>query len=222
MKNYFKTYLLLFCAIAFTVSAHGQRWGRISGEGPLVKKELNLENFNKIGLAVGGEVFLSRGNTQKVIVEGQENIINNIETDVDNGKWSIEFDRKANDYKKLTFYITVPEITGLSIAGSGRITTEDTFGQTSKMNMSIAGAGTIEFNGSTANLKVSIAGSGTVKAEDLQAENGKVSIAGSGNCYIHVNDQLNVSIAGSGDVRYKGSPSVKSSIAGSGNISSLE
>ena len=221
MKNCFKSYLLLFCATAFTVSVHAQRWGKITGEGPLIKKEIKVSDFEKLGLAVGGEVFLSKGNTQKVVVEGQENIINNIETDVDNGKWSIEFDQKVRDYKKLTFYITVPEITGLSIAGSGDIVTEDTFDRTSKMNMSIAGAGTIDFKGSTSELKVSIAGSGTVKAEDLKAENCKVSIAGSGNCYVHVNDRLNVSIAGSGDVRYKGSPSVKSSIAGSGNISSL-
>ena len=221
MKNCFKSYLLLFCATFFTLSAQAQRWGKINGEGPLIKKELKVDDFNKLGLAVGGRIYLSKGNTQKVEVEGQENIINNIETDVDNGKWSIEFDQKVRDYKQLTFYITVPEITGLSIAGSGKITTNDTFDKTSKMDMSIAGAGTIEFNGSTSELKVSIAGSGTVKAEDLKAENCKVSIAGSGDSYVHVDGQLKVSIAGSGDVRYKGSPSVKSSIAGSGNISSL-
>ena len=76
-------------------------------------------------------------------------------------------------------------------------------------------------NGAARDLNAAISGSGTIKAQELQAENGKISIAGSGTCYVNVNDRLNVSIAGSGDVRYKGSPSVKSSVAGSGNISKM-
>ncbi len=221
MNNQVNIFCLAVFTLLFTVNLNAQKWGKITGEGPIVKKELSLDKFNKIGLGVHGEVTLSKGNTQKVIIEGEENIINNIERDVDNGKWSIEFDDKVRNHKKLKIYITVPEVKGLSIAGSGEIISEDRFGKVDNMKMSIAGSGTIEFSGSSNELKVSIAGSGTVRAEEFQATNCKVSIAGSGDCYIDVDDRLEVSIAGSGDVRYKGSPSVKSSIAGSGNISSL-
>ena len=223
MKNLNR--LLTTAILLFSVSMLiGQNWwggSGINGEGGIVTKTLNVKGFDEIGLGVGGQVFISKGNQFNVKVEGQANIIELIETDVSGGKWSIKFSKKVKNFKDLKFHITMPEVRGLAIAGSGKIVGKDSFESSDKMDFSIAGSGTIIFMGSADNAKMSISGSGTVKAEDLKVNNCKVSIAGSGDCYIHAEDGLNVSIAGSGNVRYKGSPSVKSSIAGSGNISKI-
>lgn len=213
-----KTWLLLLAIVAFWNTSTAQKWGTINGEGSVVTKTLKLDNFNEIGLAVVGEVYLSKGNTQKVTVKGQANIIDNLKTEVKDGEWDIEFDQKARNYEKLIFYITVPDIERLSIAGSGSIKGEDAFDNLDRLDLAIAGSGDIEFSGSARNVSVSIAGSGNVKVENLKTEDCKVDIAGNGDCSIEVTDALSVSIAGSGDVKYKGSPRLSTSIAGSGRV----
>lgn len=213
-----KTWLLLLAIVAFWNTSTAQKWGTINGEGSVVTKTLKLDNFNEIGLAVVGEVYLSKGNTQKVTVKGQANIIDNLKTEVKDGEWDIEFDQKARNYEKLIFYITVPDIERLSIAGSGSIKGEDAFDNLDRLDLAIAGSGDIEFSGSARNVSVSIAGSGNVKVENLKTEDCKVDIAGNGDCSIEVTDALSVSIAGSGDVKYKGNPRLSTSIAGSGRV----
>ena len=221
MKNItFYCTTLLF--VLGSLSAYGQKWNTVNGEGPIVTKTLNLDSFEKIGLSGGGDVYLTYGTTQKVVVEGQANIIDLLNKEVRNGKWDIGFkNKKVKNYKELTFRITIPRVSGLSIAGAGDIVTNGAFKNMDDIDFSIAGSGKIAFEGSAKDIKMSIAGSGTIDARELNADNCKVSIAGSGDCYIEVSGNLNVSIAGSGNVRYKGSPKLKTSIAGSGNIQAM-
>ena len=191
--------LCLFTA----VSLSAQKWGaRIKGEGPKVTKELNVDAFTGIGLSVSGKVYLTKGSTQSVKVEGQANMIDNLDLEVKDNTWSIEFKDKADHYESLVFHITLPDLHALSIAGSGSIIGESAFNNLDKLSLSIAG-------------------SGDIKSSGLKADKCKVSIAGSGDCTIEVAEDLNVSIAGSGDVHYKGRPRIKTSIAGSGKVESL-
>lgn len=187
-----------------------------------IKKELNLSSFNRFGLAVNGKVYLEKGTQQKVVVEGPQYIIDQLNTEVKDGGWSIGL-KNEKEYQggELVFHITLPEVTGLSIAGQGSIISKNKFTGINELSFSIAGSGDIEFAGDANILKISIAGNGDVNAPDLEAKECKVSIAGSGDCIINVKDELKVSIAGNGAVKYKGSPSIKSSIAGSGSVSSL-
>lgn len=209
---------LLFVAI---VALLNTSWAQtITGQGGVVTRTLNVDRFDEVGLAVVGKVYISKGSTQKVTVEGQANIIDNLETEVEDGEWSIKFDRKAKDYEPLVFHITVPEIKALAVAGSGSIIGEDDF-EVDQLDFSIAGSGDIEFSGSARKVSVSIAGNGDVDIEDLKTEDCKVDIAGSGNCKIEVAESLSVSIAGSGDVSYKGSPRISTSIAGSGRVKQM-
>lgn len=194
----------------------------IKGEGPVVKQEIQLDAFTAVGLSGSGNVYIERGSTQKVVVEAQQNIIDHIKREVKNGSWNIGFDKNVRNYDKLNVYITIPTVKGLSIAGSGKIMSKSDFNDLDKVDFSISGSGTIEFSGSAKMAQVSIAGSGDVKAENFKAEECKVSISGSGDCFVDVAEMLNVSIAGSGDVHYKGRPRVKSSIAGSGNLKSMD
>ena len=66
----------------------------ISGEGEIVTRNLMLDEFTGFSNTIAADVFISQGETQEVIIEAQENIIDNIELDrVDNGFWTIRNDR---------------------------------------------------------------------------------------------------------------------------------
>ena len=214
--------LVCLCFLTFALSAQWYSGGGIRGEGPTVTKTIDLEKISGLSLGVPGDVHLMEGKRQKIEIKGQKNIIENIERDVRNGVWKIEFDRNVKKMDDLDIYITLPSFRKLAIAGSGSIIGKDAFNNLEDLSVSIAGSGEIGLEGAAETLEVSIAGSGDVELSDLKVKECEVSIAGSGDCEINVSTRLDVSIAGSGDVKYKGNPGkVKSSIAGSGDVRSF-
>jgi hypothetical protein len=53
----------------------------------------------------------------------------------------------------------------------------------------------------------------------MQAKSASISIKGSGDCFIHASEYLEVSIKGSGDLVYSGNPGTKEiNVAGSGTV----
>ncbi len=224
--------------LLFSCSLEAQH-GKITGEGGIVTKTLDLEKFHSVGLGISADVILTQGSRQEVKVEGQQNIIDNLLTEVRRGSWNIEFDRRVRNYKKLKIYITMMELEAISIGGSGDISCTNQFKnlddvaisiggsgdvsldlQAKDIAVSIGGSGEVTLDGSGDELAISIGGSGDVKAFDLAVATCQVSSAGSGEVEINVSDELEVSLVGSGYVTYKGSPKVKSSIVGSGNVES--
>jgi len=215
-------FALLLCSAFAGTSAYAQ-WGNgIKGEGPVVKKEISLSAIEGIGLGISGTVYLSQGSTQKIVIEAQQNIIDNIKQEVKNGSWNINFSKNVRGHDGVKIYVTLPNVKSLSIGGSGKIIGQNSFDNMGNLSLSIGGSGYIELAGKAKDAHVSIGGSGTVKAGNLKTETCNVSIGGSGDCYVEVSESLKASVAGSGDVYYKGRPKVNSSIAGSGRVQSME
>ena len=239
MKNMKLSIVLLGLSVLFTSSIAAQ-WSSIKGEGSVVKKEISLADFDGIGLAIPANVFLTQGSSQKVVIEGQANIIKNIETDVKNGTWKIHYDKSVKKAEKVNIYITMANLRKISIAGSGDVSGKGAFkgmgdlaisiagsgdvelsGDAKNVEVSIAGSGDVKMDGSARDVEVSIAGSGDVNLKALSAQNAEVSITGSGNCKVNVNGSLDVSIVGSGDVYYSGDAKVQSTVRGSGNVNKM-
>lgn len=220
-----KTFSIFAAIAAFLLALPLQAqssWKTITGEGPVVKEELSLDDFHSIGLGIAGTVYITPGKTRKVVVEAQKNLIDNLKREVRNGSWNIGFHNNVRHSSDVKIYITLPTVQALSIGGSGKIIATEPFYHLGDLSFSIGGSGNIEFSGEAKALKVSIGGSGHVKAGNLRVESSKVSIGGSGSCYVEVGDRLDVSIAGSGSVHYKGRPKVNSSISGSGKVRTME
>lgn len=236
--------LTLFSILMFgIISLSAQNWMKssIKGEGPIVKKELNLDKFDGVKLAFSGNVLLTQGNTQKVVVEAQQNIIDNIVREVKNGTWRLKFEKNVRKHEKVNVYITIPRLTNAYVSGSGNLKTTNHFSDLGDVEMGvsgsgnlaldlaandidcgISGSGNVHLEGTADELKLSVSGSGNISAYDLMAGNVDVSISGSGNAEVHAKSDLEVSVSGSGDVRYKGSPSVNTRVSGSGKVRSAQ
>ncbi|NRB49581.1 MAG: DUF2807 domain-containing protein [Saprospiraceae bacterium] len=225
MKIWNALSLALLLVTIVSLPLQGQKWNRqsISGTGGMVTQTLDIDNFDKLGVALNAKVILTQGNTQSVTITGQQNIIDIIEKDVNGRSWDIGFPNKykVKNYDRLTIKITMPSFRALGIAGSGEIETNGNFNRLGNVNMSIAGSGDISVSGSAEDIQLEISGSGSIDVAGLTSTDCQVGISGSGDCQVNVGGKLDVSIAGSGSVRYKGSPSVSSSIAGSGSVRSM-
>ena len=225
--------LILVCSITYAQ--------KIKGTGPNVSKTLNVASFSTLECSMAADIEITQGSSQSVTVLGQENIIQLIQTEVSDGKWRIKLPKGTwADYENLKFKITMKDIRGLGMAGSGSITTTNKIKtddlqiglsgsgkitvetDADYVDCGISGSGNIYLKGRAKELNIGTSGSGDLKAQDFAVEKVKIGISGSGDCMVNASESLEAGIAGSGSVHYKGRPKIKSSVSGSGSVSSID
>ena len=240
MKN-LKSFLFIVLTIVVATSCQDRGnnglFDCIKGEGNTVTEDLVIEEFHSIRLRGSSNVFITQSSDFQVTVKGQQNIIDNIELNVKNGEWEIEFEECQRDFTKLEFYITIPEVKSLEVSGSGDIIGENDFTvgdidlkvdgsgsiqvtviDAQDVDARISGSGKIDVKGSANYIGSKISGSGDLEAFDLETNIGNINISGAGDAEVTVFDELDVKISGSGDVNYKGNPLVNVDITGSGDL----
>lgn len=207
-----------------------------------------VDPFTEISLRISANVHLEQGEKQSLEIVAKPSTLEEIITEVKDGKLIIRFPNKNYVWStfqpgEITIYITVPEINGLGISGSGDIIAENEI-KTKILDMAVSGSGNIKLSELTAervksaisgsgdvivagktaaqDLSVTISGSGNFKGLDYSADDVTIKIAGSGNAGVEANKNLYVRLAGSGNVTYKGRPLIDQSIAGSGSVRSAK
>lgn len=237
-----KKLFITLVALSITFAVDAQSWWnnkRIKGNGNVTTTTRTVENYE--GISVGGffDVILVEGKEGKITIEGEENLLEYIVTEVSRGTLNIKVEKGINlkTTKRLTVTVPVEEINHVSLGGSGNVTSEvslksDEFDvslggsgnitldiDANNIKSSIGGSGNIKLSGKAENMKSSIAGSGTIKAYDLTVNKIKASIAGSGDIRVSVKEEIKATVAGSGSIYYKGNPSkVDSKSVGSGSV----
>jgi len=230
--------LVLFISASFMTTTNAQNWKPIQGEGDVVKQELKLESFDGVSLGFHGDIYITQGSPQKVEVEAQQNIIDNIKLEVRSGVWRVNFENNVKNAKPVKVYITMPKLSEASVSGSGNLVSTGKFKgvghlethvsgsgnvqldvDAQSVDGGISGSGEIELSGSAGSMDMSISGSGSIDAEECEINNIEISISGSGDAKVFVKESLEASISGSGDIRYKGDAAkVKARVSGSGDV----
>jgi hypothetical protein len=235
-KVYITTMILLF-----TISLNAQSWGnkRVKGNGNVTTETRNTGDYD--GVSVGGffDVVLVKGKEGKVTIEGEENLLEYIVTEVNRGVLKIKVEKGINmkTTRKLVVTVPVESIDRVSLGGSGNVKGETTIKtddfdvslggsgnitldvDATSIKSSIGGSGNIKLSGDADRMKSSIAGSGTIKAYELQVNYLKASIAGSGDIRVSVQDEIKATVAGSGSIYYKGNPpKIDTKSVGSGSV----
>jgi hypothetical protein len=236
MKRVFFLSALIF---AITVSA-----GFASNQSD-VKETRNVSGFTKVSFGVAGNLYINIGPEFKVVLEGEKKYIDEVITDVSGGKLVIKKENwKMNNWRmneKVNVYITMPELAGLGVSGSGKAEVKDAV-KTGDLNLNVSGSGKIYISemtvsnlscgisgsgdiilsgsGSCSKADISISGSGNYDGTPLKIGTAEVHISGSGNCSCNVTESLRASVSGSGNVTYEGSPKIDAHVSGSGKVRS--
>jgi hypothetical protein len=209
----------------------------------LAKDEMReVSPFSKISLRISAKVYLTQGEKQSVKIVADPKTLEEIITEVKDRTLQIRFPSdnifKRWDPGKIEIFITVPEVDGLTLSGSGDIVSENINTRildlvvsgsgnikieklaTEKVTASISGSGNINIKegGVAEELKVRISGSGNVDARGFEAKKVEVQTSGSGNCSVISNGEIKARISGSGSVYYSGNPAIDSSVSGSGSV----
>ncbi len=184
-----------------------------------------VDSFTKISFRFPGKLYLKQGSPQKVEIEGDKDVLSELETEVEGsrlvigkeGKW---FDRNWNDDDRITVYITVPNVEGVSLSGSGdiigqgKITADD-------LELAVSGSGSLELDvDATGDVEADVSGSGDI---DLKGKcrrfDSDVSGSGKVNLAINIEQEADFAVSGSGKIEASGSAQdVKATISGSGKV----
>lgn len=210
-----------------------------------VKETRNVSGFTKVSFGVAGNLYINIGPEFKVVLEGEKKYIDDIITDVSGGKLVIKNENwKMSNWRmneKVNVYITMPELAGLGVSGSGKAEVKDAV-KTSDLNLNVSGSGKIYISditvsnlscgisgsgdiilsgsGSCSKADISISGSGNYDGAPLKIGTAEIHISGSGNCSCNVTESLRASVSGSGNVTYEGSPKIDAHVSGSGKVRS--
>ncbi len=187
----------------------------VGGSGPIVSQTVDLSSFTALNFQAAGEVIAVTGEAQRVIVRGQQNIIDRLNRDVVNGVWDIGFTECVNNVSELRVDITLPVLDGVELSGAGTVEAET---QADTIDTTLSGAGTVTMSGSSRSQSVLLEGAGTIQAFDLTTDETSVVLAGDGTVNVTADETLNVELSGNGAVFYKGDPELNVHITGAGSV----
>jgi hypothetical protein len=215
----------------------------VAGSGDVVTETRSVQGFDSVALEGSGDVTLIQGDTESLVIKAEDNILPKVKSVVEDGTLVLGIESGPFETLRLNseieYTVTAKDISGLSIAGSGSISSSKL--ETDEMEIGIAGSGDVMIDlltaesvavaiagsgecvlaGSVSKQAVSIAGSGDYEGGDLKSEVAAVAISGSGDAVVWTTDSLSAEISGSGDVAYRGSPAVSKAVSGSGEVTGL-
>ncbi len=232
---YFLFGLLLVCSYG----CQNNENRAVSSKVETVEKQ--VEPFKRLTVKSGtANIYIKQADTESLKIEAEENIIAAFNVRVENETLEIE-QNKNTDFSPahpINFYVTGRNIESISLFGSEELQSQGNLkverlrvniSGSGKANLDVTGnelilkilgSGEVNLKGSMDLQKVAINGNGNYNAENLISKEAFISINGSGNGYVNVQDTFNIKIFGSGTLKYLGNPELQQSISGSGSIES--
>lgn len=212
--------------------------------GQTVKETRDVQPFSGVTLAFSGNVYITQGSPQKVVIEADKGTMDKIETQMNGDNLVLKTrDGHWRDLGKINVYITMPEIDHLAVTGSGDLICESPV-KTDEVELFVSGSGSVRISSLSARevsaeitgsgdiivsgnsnndseLEATITGSGSIKAENLAVAEASITITGSGSATVNATKELETNITGSGSVNYRGNPLVNANATGSGRTRSM-
>ena len=231
----------LLIASLFSLSFISCAQETVKGNGNMNSEIRNVsKNFDGVESAGAFDVVINNAPQDgKIELEGESNILENIEVEVQGTTLVIKNKKgiNLNFRKPVRVTLNAQNLNSIGLSGSGNITARgiqktndfsvalsgsgdiETGISAQNTTAAISGSGNIKLSGTSNKLKIGISGSGDVNAFGLKTTDTEIGVSGSGDVEITCTGSLSGAVAGSGDIFYKGNPSkinVKS--AGSGDV----
>jgi hypothetical protein len=213
--------------------------GHISVDGkegvPLAELDLDGKAPTSLVLAGPDTVVVTHGDKLAITVGGDQEAADALRFTLDDKTLGV---MRKNGWKgsgKATVRVTLPELTHLTLAGSGTVETDRMSGdaeaviagsgtarlngiEADKLEVTIAGSGTLEAAGHAKSLELTVAGSGAARMAALKVDKAEVTIAGSGDASFASDGTVEATVMGSGDVTVTGSAKCTIKSMGSGKL----
>ena len=189
-----------------------------AGSGQLATQSRQVSGFTSVELTGVGELSIDQTGTESLTVSAEDNLLPLLTSKVEGD--TLILGKKPNNRivttKPITYTLTMKDITGLAVSGSGTINAPKL--STDALRIEISGSGVITTAGNADDQSLEISGSGRYLADGLTSKTTTAEISGSGTANVVASNALDVKISGSGTLTYSGNPQVTQTVSGSGRL----
>ena len=189
-----------------------------AGSGQLATQSRRVSGFTSVELTGVGELSIDQTGTESLTVSAEDNLLPLLTSRVEGD--TLILGKKPNTRivtsKPITYTLTMKDITGLAVSGSGTINAPKL--TTAALRIEISGSGVITTAGNVDDQSLEISGSGRYLADGLTSKTTTAEISGSGTGNVVASNALDVKISGSGTLTYSGNPQVSQTVSGSGKL----
>ncbi len=205
------------------------------GNGNIVEESREITSeFTQISASEGIRVFVTQANNFDIAIEADENIIDLIGTDINNGKLRIHAIRNIGNATKKV-YVSMPKINAISSssgahlssknvittsqldlnASSGSILTAEI--ETEDLEIDASSGANINLSGKASNADIDGSSGANIRAKDLLSERCNAQASSGANLNVNVSKNLTADASSGGNISYSGDAEVhkKKSVSGS-------
>ena len=231
LKNWigYKSPLLAICMI---LSFAGL--AQVSGNGKVVKEERNLSGFHEIAVKNAIKLVITQGNTEKVVVETDENIQPYLVTEVVNGSLNIGMKGNINQVNTLNVYVTAKELSSLESSSAAKIISEGSIkakdmtissssGSAVKLEINCqqlkvktSSGSSISLAGSTQSIDTESSSGASLNAAEVKAERGEMEASSGASVQVQVTKESKARASSGAHITVKGNPAIRDSDSSSG------
>lgn len=206
--------------------------GKMEGSGTMLSRDHDVSGVDRVELSGSGILEITQGPEEALTVTTDDNLMPYLTTEVRGRTLHVRiFDRPGYSLQPTRtprLELTVAGLTSIDTSGSFEVISTgletprleiDGSGscrvrmdglRANEFVVDISGSGDLEVAGRADVQRVDISGSGSYRGADLESDDARVSISGSGFAQVWATDSLEVDVSGSGRVEYWGDPLVSS------------
>ena len=184
-----------------------------------------ISPFQGVRASEAIDVYLKKGDKESVKVEATGTELSNVLTEVNGTTLKIHMrDGNFRGRKSVKVYVTFTQLDKLSASSAANLFSADAI-KSSKLEISVSSAGSVEvklesesvsvsassagktvLEGKTQSLEIEAASAGDIDAYNLDSENVNASVSSAGSAKISVSKELEAHASSGGSIRYRGNP----------------
>ncbi len=194
----------------------GCHLGGVRGSGVRKTEKRDLPSFTAIETTGAFEVQVTCQKPASFEIEGDDNLLLLIKTEVRNGVLRISSTRHYTTNDPISLRITAPDLASVSNTGAGKFTVSDL--KNDDFEIRSTGAALVIAEGLSSNVRISSTGAGKIDTQNLRASKVEVTVTGAASVEVYASDQLDVNVSGVGRVTYSGDAKVNKRVSGAGQV----
>jgi Putative auto-transporter adhesin, head GIN domain len=185
---------------------------RVKGSGIMKTEKRSLAPFDSLEVSCSGSIQAHTQGQEGLEISGDDNIIPLITTEVNNGILYIRSSKEYNSRDEIVILVSAPDLKKFVFSGAGKANLSNV--KNDRVEIALAGAGSLTASGETKEADITLSGAGSVDTKNLHAVNAKVNSTGIGSIEIYVTGRLDAKTSGIGEINYYGSPKIVNRQAG--------
>lgn len=212
--------LVLIVASAALLSGCHFDGHQVAGSGNRQTVKRDIRAFTSISTEGAFEIDIACQKEPGLELEGDDNILPLVSTEVSNNVLYIKSSRGYNVNTPIRLRLTVANLEGLSVSGAGKISISGL--KNDKFEIDANGAPAITAAGETALVDINTNGAGRIDTHKLRAARAVIDSKGVSKVEVYAKDELDVTVAGPSQVIYQGDPKVNKTVHGPGSVQKKE